>query len=68
MPKKRTPTTDTPRSATEGCNPAVEISQADVPISATLEPMVSVLNKIESATQFQEPFRKERRRRRMGEE
>ena len=30
MPKKRTPTTDTPKSATEGCNAAVEISQEKI--------------------------------------
>ena len=68
MPKNRTPTTETPRSATDGCKPAVEISHADVPINATLEPMVSVLSRTESATQFQEPFRKERRRGRIEED
>jgi len=36
-----------------------------VPISATLEPIVSVLRRMESPTQFQEPVRKEKRRRRM---
>jgi hypothetical protein len=46
----------------------VEISQADVPIKATLEPIVRVLNRTESATQFQDPLRKERRRGMMREE
>jgi hypothetical protein len=42
----------------------VEISHDEVPINATLEPIVKVLRRIESATQFQEPLRKESRRRR----
>jgi hypothetical protein len=67
MPKKRTPTTETPRSATEGCKAAVEISQAEVPISATLEPMVRLLRSTDNATQFQEPCRKEMRRKKMDE-
>ena len=68
MPKNRTPTTDTPRSATDGCSAAVEISHDDVPISATLEPMVKVLNRTDKATHFQEPLKKENRRRRIGKE
>lgn len=47
--KKRTPTTETPRSATDGCNAAVEMSQAEVPISATLEPIVPAPIRTESA-------------------
>src|SRR5215208_4088507 len=66
MPKNRTPTTETPRSATEGCRAAVEMSHADVPISATLEPMVRVLRRTESATQFQEPWRNCNSRPRIG--
>src|SRR5215204_2828290 len=66
MPKKRTPTTETPRSATDGCKAAVEINQDDVPIRATLEPIVSVLRRMERPTQFHEPLRKESRRKIMG--
>src|SRR5262245_31805421 len=62
MPKKRTPTIDTPRAAMDGCRAAVEINHADVPIRAMLDPMVSVLSRMERATQFQEPLRKEIRR------
>ena len=47
--------------------PAVEMSHDDVPMSATLEPMVRVLSRTESATQFQEPLRKESRRSKMDE-
>jgi hypothetical protein len=65
MPKRRVATTDTPRSATEVAMAAVEMSHAETPMSATLEPMVRALSRTESATQFQEPLRKERRRGRM---
>jgi hypothetical protein len=51
----------------DGCNAAVEISHDDVPISATLEPMVKVLRRTDNATQLQEPLRKEKRRMRIDE-
>jgi len=51
-------TTDTPRSATDVAMDAVEMSHAETPMSATLEPMVRALRRTESATQFQEPLRK----------
>lgn len=46
---------------------AVEMSHAETPISATLEPMVRTLRRMERATRDQLPFRKESRRGR-GEE
>ena len=65
MPKNRTPTTETPRSATDTCSAAVEMSQADVPINATLAPIVSVLSNTDKATSPHDPFRKERRRKKI---
>ena len=52
-------------AATDGCSAAVEISHADVPISATLEPMVHAPINAERATRCHEPLRKDNRRGRM---
>ena len=46
----------------DGRNAAVEMSQAEVPISEMLEPMVKVPRSTERATQPQESRRKESRR------
>src|SRR5512140_1544829 len=62
MPKKRTPTIATSNTAIEGCRAAVEMSQLDVPMSATLEPIVRLPSSTESATQPHEPCRKDKRR------
>jgi hypothetical protein len=51
MPKKRTPDDRDAKIGNGGMQGAVEMSQAETPISATLEPMVSVLSSTESATQ-----------------
>jgi hypothetical protein len=45
----------------------MEISHDDVPINATLAPIVNVLRRIDNVTQFHEPLRNERRRRRIGD-
>ena len=68
MPKKRTPTIARLSSAMEGCNAAVEISQADVPMSDKLAPIVSAPSSTDRATQFQEPLMNSRRRKSMDDD
>src|SRR5512142_1419414 len=52
----------TSSAAMDGCSAAVEISQLEVPINATLAPMVRLPSRTDRATHPQEPLRKDKSR------
>src|SRR5689334_20324487 len=62
MPKNRTLTTATPRSAIEGCKAAFEINQAEVAMRLTLLTMVNVPRSVASNMPRQKGSAKRRTR------